>query len=485
MNHRLLLLLPILLIGMCAMAPVAGASSNVSVNLSLPTDSLLQGQVMAADLDIRNNEDYSVRIYKVGVHYDWMPEGTYYSLDYGNSYVQVESNTQTRPGQFLISCNKNTSVGYHKYFFKIDITRYDTASAAWVSDTVVTPPGYLNVDSPFRLQSLQLLQDANQSLNDARSANYTSKAAKLDMFNATSDMLDGWSAYNSNDFEKAINKTYNITLNLRQARTSESDFLTKKNIMLDMINAVNTRIVTLSGSDSPETRRLINESLSHLRQASLYLDAEDLVKAKSEVVAADTAINNAINAQFHYQAETNQTDESRSIAQNALDSARQTISKSDNLTSVPAGNLLREARTKMDSAMADFNDSAYINATNKASVAQALAVQAMKSDADYHQQQAREKISNIGQLSSPAARDELNESRTYYNQSLSDYARDDYRNAVIKADIAYALANNTTITEAAWKKSHPLNTAIPGFGAVPALIAILSVLIAIIVIRRR
>lgn len=484
MYRRILLLLPVLLIGWCALAPTASASANITVNMSMPSGSLLQGQVMAADLVVDNNENYPVRIYKIGVHYDWMPEGNTYALDYGNNYVQVESNTEVRPGQFLVSCNKNTSVGNHKYYFKLDVTRYDTASASWVSDTVVTPQGYVYVDSQYRQQSLFLLQQANQSLNDARAANYSSKAARSDLFNATSDLLDGWSAYNSNDFEKSINKSYDVTVLVNRAKNSENDYLVKKNAVLDMVSAVNTRIATMSGSDSPDSRRLLNESLSHLRQVSLYLEAEDFEKARTEAMAADTDVNNAVNVQYTYQIESNQSDESRAVAQNAIDLARGTLSQSDNLTSAPAGNLIREARSELDSAMIDFNNSAYMNATNKASVAQALAHQALKADADYHQQQAREKISTIGQLSSPAALDELNESRLHYNQSLSDYARDDYRNAIIQADLAYVLANNTTGTEAAWKKGHQ-STAIPGFEAIPAMIALLSVIEATTIIRRR
>ncbi|WP_424356640.1 hypothetical protein [Methanocella sp. MCL-LM] len=485
MNGRILLLLSVLLIGLSALTASAAAAANVSVNMSLPSGTLLQGQVMAADLAVYNNENYPVRIYNIGVHYDWMPEGTTYMLDFGNNYVQVESNTDSRPGQFLVSCNKNTSVGYHKYHFKLDITRYDTTSSSWVSDTVVTPEGYLYVDSPFRQQSLRLLQEANQSLNDARAANHSSKAAKADLFNATNALLDAWSAHNSNDFERAINKTFDVTVMISHARTSENEYLAKKNAVLDTVSSVNLKIATLSGSDSPDTRRLVNESISHLQQVSMYLDAEDFENAKAEATAADTAVNNAVNAQHYYQIESNQTDESRDVAQRAIDSAVYTLSQSDGLTSAPAGNLLTEARNELDLALTAFNSSQYLNASNKASVAQALAQQALKADADYHQQQAREKISTIGKLSSPAANDELNESRLHYNYSLSDYAREDYRNAIIQADLAYALANNTTLTETAWTKAHPLNNPVPGFGLLPTILAMLSVILAIIATRRR
>ncbi|CAJ37845.1 hypothetical protein RRC65 [Methanocella arvoryzae MRE50] len=475
----------LLLIGISALPASPATAANVSVNMSLPSGTLLQGQIMAADLAVHNNENYPVRLYTIGVHYDWMPEDTTYMLNFGSNYVQVESNTVSRPGQFLVSCNKNTSVGYHKYYFKLDITRYDTASSSWVNDTVVTPEGHIYVDSPSRQQALRLLQEANQSLNDARAMNYSSKAAKADLFNATNVMLDGWSAYNSNDFEMAINSTFDVTQMIRNARASENDYQSKKNVILDSVKAVNVKITTLSGADSPESRRLINESLSHLQQASIYLDAEDFNKAKAEVTTADIAVNNAVNAQYYYLITSNQTDESRDVARRAIDSAMEMISHTDILTSASAGNLLTEARNELDLAMAAFNASQYLNASNKASVAQALAQQALKAEADYHLQQAREKITTAGKLSSPAANDELNLSREHYNLSLSNYAREDYRNAIIQADLAYTLANNTTATEAAWKKDHPLSGPAPGFGLLQTITVILAAVLAIIATRRR
>ncbi|MGA9140717.1 MAG: hypothetical protein WBZ29_10860, partial [Methanocella sp.] len=84
----------VLFIAFCValtLVPQAHAYANLSVNASVPSGTLLQGQVLAADMTVKNNENFPVRVYKIGVHYDWMADGTFYELDLGNSYVQIES----------------------------------------------------------------------------------------------------------------------------------------------------------------------------------------------------------------------------------------------------------------------------------------------------------------------------------------------------------------------------------------------------------
>lgn len=466
-----LITLPLVLI---AIVPDSQASTNVAVNATIPSDKLLQGQITTTDIVIINNENFPVRIYKIGVHYDWMSEGTFYALDYGNNYVQIESNNRAQPGYMLLSCPDNASIGFHQYFFKLDITRYDGASASWVADTVFTPAQFVSVDSPLRQQSLDMLKEANESLFHARSLNYSGKTARSDLINATESMNEGWSAYNSNDFRRAINATYNVTLIINHARNAENEFLAKKAVISDITYRVNEKIAMLSSSSSPDTKRYLNESLSHLRQSSMYLDAEDFEDSKKEALIADSSVNNAINAQYYYQIETNNTDASKELARLSIDAALESLHKSDGLTSSTANSLMREARNKLEAANVEYNATHYLNATNKANVASALAEQAIKTEADYHQQLAREKINSVGAVNSTQAGIDMNYSRAYYNESLSSYAKGDYRNATLQADQAYILANNTTVSELEWKNNQA--KAIPGFELFLALIALSGVL---------
>lgn len=458
-----------------ALIPQAQASANLSVNASVPTGTLLQGQVIAADLTIKNNENFPVRIYKIGVHYDWMAEGTFYELNLGNAYVQIESNLEGRPGQILLSCDRNAQVGYHQYFFRLEITRYNTQAAAWDMDVVNSPVEYIYVDSPLRQQALTLLQSANETLAMAKASNYSSKGARADLINATDALNMGWNSYNANEFSAAMDDSYRVSLYLNDAKTLESNYLASLNATRALKGLVNNKLAVLAGSGSPGVRSLVNESMSHLTQADVYVTAEDWPAAAAQIELADGIADRALNAQYMYQQNATEIEVARTDALNAISLADGAITMADRLSISTAGSLLSDAKGRLDAARADFNSSLYRNATKEANVAEAFAVQAMKTEADYRIQQAREKISTVGTLKSPAANAGLNESRTVYNVSVSYYTKEDYSSAIENAHRAYVLANNTSETEKLWKQQYPLNSVVPGFGATACIAALLAI----------
>ncbi len=457
------------------LVPQARASADLSINASVPSDTLLSGQVLSADLSVKNNENFPVRVYKIGVHYDWMAEGTFYELDLGNNYVQIESNMAGRLGQILMSYDRNASIGYHQYYFRLNITRYNTQTAAWDQDTVTGPIEHIYVDSEARQQALMLLQAANDTLATARSLNYSSKGARADLANATDVLNRGWSAYNANDYVAAIDSSYQISLHVNDAKTMESRYLASLNATQGRIGLINIKLALLADSDGPDIKSLVNESRSHLNQADAYIIAEDWTAAGNQVSLADSAVDRALNARYMNRQNASEINTARADALNAIGVAVDTIRLADRLASSTANSLIADAKSKLDVAQADFNSSLYRNATKAANVAEALAIQAMKTDADYHMQQAREKISLAGTLKSPPANEELNSSRNAYNDSISDYARENYRGAIDNAIRAYSLANNTSATDRLWKQQHPLNSVIPGFGALACIVALLAI----------
>src|SRR3974377_45384 len=78
-------------------AGIASAAVNVSVNATMPYDVLYQGDITSANITVKNNENFPVRIYSIGVHYDWMPENVSSSVDFGGGYVAGGSNNTTTP----------------------------------------------------------------------------------------------------------------------------------------------------------------------------------------------------------------------------------------------------------------------------------------------------------------------------------------------------------------------------------------------------
>ena len=184
---RLLLVGILFLVSMITIMGQADAATNIFVNGSLPNNTLYQGQVYGLNLTVTNNENYPVQIYSVGVNYDWMKSDIFYTLDTGNSYTQIEANSQTNIGTIVVSCDNNVPIGYHAFYYKVQLSWYNTYTSAWDNETVVQP-GSIYVESLAKSQAMTDLQSANSSLNAAIAANYSSLRAKGDISNATTNL---------------------------------------------------------------------------------------------------------------------------------------------------------------------------------------------------------------------------------------------------------------------------------------------------------
>ncbi len=451
----------------------ADAATNVFVNGSLPNNTLYQGQVYGLNLTISNHENYPVQIYSVGVNYDWMKSDIFYTLDTSNSYTQIEANSQTNIGTIMVSCDNNVPIGYHAFYYKVQLSWYNTYTAAWVNETVVQP-GSVYVESQSKSQALTALQSANSSLNAAIAANYSSMKAKGDINNATLNLNKGMSAYNSNDYSTAINLTYTIILDLNDARNGETDYQSKKSSIDVIVNSVNDKLRAVRGVTSPDAKDLVNLTISYLNTTQQNIVSEDWVSAKKNAQLADQAVDGASNAEFYFRLNTNQTVTEKDSASLAVHAAEINIQKADSLiASGSAVNIMNEAILKLQAANQSLNSGDYTNATVNANVASTLATQAIGEEANNQMSLARQKIADIGELKSPGAKDMLNQSNTAYIQSQNAYTSGDYQGAIANASLSFKLANDTAITEQQWRNEHPAS---PGFEAVYAIAALLSVL---------
>ena len=267
------------------------------------------------------------------------------SVDFGGNYLQVESNGVASPGQLLIHCDNNVTTGYHSYFYTLVLTWYNAYTATWVDETVVQP-GTIFVESPFKPDALQQLQFANKSLSDARAANYGSKRAIADVDNATISLNDGWSAYNGNDYQRAVNSSNDAISFLSDAKLSESSFRDKKSVIERTVISVNDKLKSLAGTVDPDTKKLVADANHNLNLTKQYIDAEDFDSAQKYVNLADSSADNAINQQYYYNLQSNQTDSAKGIARSAIDTAQSNIDNASNMTSTAAAGILTDAQAQ-------------------------------------------------------------------------------------------------------------------------------------------
>ncbi len=469
---RLLSVGILFLVSMIMIIGPVNAATNVFVNGSLPNNTLYQGQVYGLNLTITNNENYPVRVYSVGVNYDWMKPDIFYTLDKGSGYTQVDANTPADIGTIMVSCDNTVTIGYHAFYYKVQLSRFDSYLAAWVNETVVQP-GSIYIESPVKLQAMTALQNANVSVNAAMAANYSSLRAKGDINNATADLSKGWSTYNSNNYSTAINLTYTIVVELNDAKNGETDYLSQKSSIDLIVNSVNDKLRAVQGVTSPDAKDLVNLTVSYLNTTQQNIVSEDWVSAKKNANLAEQAVDSASNAEYFYRLNTNQSVTQKDSAASAVLAAQTSIQNADSLISTgSAVNILNEASLKLQAANQSLNSGDYTNATVNANVASTLAAQAIGEEANNQMAQARQKIAGIGELKSPSAKDMLNQSNTAYSLSQNAYTSGDYQGAIANATLSYKLANDSLTTEQQWQTEHPAS---PGFEAVYALVALLSV----------
>lgn len=453
---------------------MATAAVNVYVSATMPYSVLYQGDMTSANLSIQNNENYPVRIYAVGVNYDWMPDNVVSSVDFGGGYVQVESNGKASLGQLLIKCYDNVSTGYHSFYYNVNLNWYNSYSAAWVNETVVQP-GTIFVDSPLKPQALQDLQMANQSLSSVKNNVFKSKRAIADIDNATSTLNDGWSAYNTNDFHRAINDSDDVVDLVVDANMSERDYQNNVSQVEIVVISVSDKLNSLKGTTDMAALNAINESNGYLGQAKQYIDAEDFAMALQYAQLADKSAENAVNLQFYSSLKENQTQAAGDSAQSAINAARDSLDNASDITSAAAKGILDNAKLKLADASSLFTQGDYANATTDANIVTSLVGQAYSAEASYRMTMARSMISSAGQPKSADAKDLLAKANGEYNLSRSDFNDNDFKDAAVHASNAYDMANQSAAAEQKSKGNSPLSAATPGFEAMAALLALTAI----------
>lgn len=448
----------------------ANAAVNVYINATMPYDVLYQGEVVSANITVKNNENFPVRIYSVGAHYDWMPANALTFANLGGDYVQVESSETRTPGQLLIEGDNNVSTGYHSFYYNIALSWYNSYNTTWINESVVQP-GTIYVESPLKPEALQELQFANGTLSGARSTNFTSRKGADNIQKASDTLNDGWSAYNMQDFGRAINDSHLVIGYVTDARSAEKNYRENASEIERIVLSVNDKLKSVKSTTDPNTLNAIQEALGYLNRTKGHIDAEDFVSALTYANLADQAADRAIQQQFYYFLKTNETEAAKTSAGSALDMAQKSLDNAANMTSVSSVGMLNDARSKMSDATLLFGGGDYGNATIKANVVSTLVTQANSDEANYRMMLARNKIASAADLKSQGAKELLANASREYNRSESDYTANDYLGAIVHADAAMKLANDSAAAEQKWRDDNPINTVTPGFEALAMLLA--------------
>jgi hypothetical protein len=449
---------------------MAGAAVNVYINATMPYDILYSGEMSSATVTIKNNENFPIRVYSVGVHYEWMPENVFTSMDFGGGYVQVESNGMATLGQLLIHCDDNASIGYHSFYYKVQLEWYNSYTGAWLNETV-TQPGTIYVESPQKPYALQELQFANRTVSDAKNANFSSRRAVQDLQYAIDSLNDGWSAYSQNDYARAINCSHAAIDFISDAKIAERGYQENASEVEKIVMRVSDKLSSLNSTDDPGIRSAMGEAQEYLNKTRQCMDAEDFAAAMKYANLADESAENALKLQFYSSLKASEREEAKKKADAAMDSARTSLDSALNMTGESSRSILDDAKEKLGDAAVLFSQGDYDNATIAANVAASLVAQANAEEASYRMLLARNKIASAGDLKSQEAKALLDEAKAEYNQSEYDYGGGRIAEAAGHAASSMRLIDDAMLAERKWRDENPIYAAAPGFEALAAIAA--------------
>lgn len=200
-----------------------------------------------------------------------------------------------------------------------------------------------------------------------------------DIQNATDSLNDGWSAYNTNDYSKAINDSHEVISIVSDAKIVEKNYRDNASEIERIALSVSYKLKSVGATGDPDTKNAIQEANGYLNQTKQYIDAEDLQSALTYVHKADQAADSAIKLRFYYFLKAN-ADE----ASYCMMLARNKISSAGELKSPDTKEMLANASQIYNQSEDDYIASQYLSAIAHANAAIKLAGDATVAEQKWH-----------------------------------------------------------------------------------------------------
>jgi len=190
---------------------------DISISPSWSKSTPSQGDSAAVTLRLTSTSSEQIRIYRVGLHFDWMPEGSFFTRDLTDDPVSVPSQGLHIFDSLAIQIPADVSVGSHSYYVAIDGAEapyYDSFS--WDSSQFTVQI----LESSSKLYDAMLTQ-LDENISSAVNAGYQSSEAKSLLAQAQNERTEAVTLANSGKWEEAISTLQDAFSHLEQAEAAE------------------------------------------------------------------------------------------------------------------------------------------------------------------------------------------------------------------------------------------------------------------------
>jgi hypothetical protein len=159
---------------LCCSLVSALNQDEASVTLFPPTLTGYPGDTISIRITFKSNYAEQLRIYDIGLQFDWMSSDSFSGHDLSDSPVTVPSQGTYIFDPIVVQIPLNASAGLHSYFVGIDGTEGLSASSfSWNSSSFT-----IQIHSFTEKIYNELLPSVENKLNGASSANYESAEAQ-------------------------------------------------------------------------------------------------------------------------------------------------------------------------------------------------------------------------------------------------------------------------------------------------------------------
>jgi len=202
---------------LCCSLVFALNPDEASVSLFWSSQTVYPGDMVSVRLTLKSNYAEQLKIYYIGLHFDWMDPDGFYGSDLSANPVIVPSFGTYIFDAIAIQIPLNVSAGSHSYFVGIDGTEgLSLSNFSWDSPALT-----IQIHGVTEKIYNGLVSQVESKLNEAIGANYKSAEAQSLLQQAQYEYNRAHSLANEERWNEALSRLYNATDLLEQADESE------------------------------------------------------------------------------------------------------------------------------------------------------------------------------------------------------------------------------------------------------------------------
>jgi len=194
--------------------------NEISVSPSWSTPIYYQGDSVSVKLILTSNSSEELKIYFIGIHFDWMASDSFYGRDLSADPVVVSSYKTYVFDPMAINIPANVSVGSHSYFIGIEGTQ-GTLSISFTWDSEIRT---MQIQDSNSKVFNELIQQVNANITKAVEAEYQSAEAQSLLEQAANEYAEAWLSSGDEKWEDAIIHLQNADSYLEQAEAAEQRY---------------------------------------------------------------------------------------------------------------------------------------------------------------------------------------------------------------------------------------------------------------------